>query len=549
MAHQYTKLVFTDNVKQVQREQNSRDGYATMEHGEDYNFLLSENEANFISERDSFYMASVGETGWPYVQHRGGPIGFMRVLDERRLGFADFSGNRQYVSTGNFRSNDRVSLFFMDYRNQRRLKMMGRIELVADDDWDTLAQLEVEGYPASVERGFIIHIEGFDWNCPKFITPRFTENEVEQILSPILSENEQLKAQVAKLQSRLKNSDGNVLSGEDKSGEKLSDQYFDQEKLRLEITSIRQLTPRIRAYELRHPERLDLPKVSAGSHLLVPIELDSGESIERCYSICSNPARRDVYEIAILREEEGSGGSKAIHQKFKIGQLIYCSKPKNLFEVHDDDRPTILIAAGIGITPIKAMAQQLSRQKKPFEMHYAGRSLEEMAFQERLKREFGDTLTLYSAEESQRMNCAEILRNADVNSMIYVCGPMRLINDLVETAKALGIDPSRIRSEAFSAQLVESDEAAKKDKIFTVELVESDLSITVEPDKTVLDAIEEQGIAIPNSCHAGICRSCIVTVVEGEVEHRDLCLTEDEQKTLMCPCVSRAKGSQLKLSL
>ncbi|MCK6264073.1 ferredoxin reductase [Vibrio sp. ZSDE26] len=273
----------------------------------------------------------------------------------------------------------------------------------------------------------------------------------QQNMERILAENEELKAKIIELQVKL------TASEQQLDGVRLSSQYFDEQKLRFEITSIRQLTPRIRAYELRHPERLDLPKVSAGSHLFVPVKLDSGESIERCYSICSNPARRDVYEIAILREEEGKGGSKAIHETFKIGQLIYCSRPRNLFEVHGDDRPTILIAAGIGITPIKAMAQQLSRQKKPFEMHYAGRSLEEMAFQERLKREFGDTLTLYSAEDSQRLNCAEILRNADVNSMIYVCGPMRLINELVETAKAQGIDPSRIRSEAFSAQLVESE--------------------------------------------------------------------------------------------
>jgi predicted pyridoxine 5'-phosphate oxidase superfamily flavin-nucleotide-binding protein len=111
MGHQYAAIAFTDTVKQVQHEQDSREAYTGMEQGEDFNHLLSQREANFIQQSDSFYMASVSETGWPYVQHRGGPKGFMRVLDEKTLGFADFSGNRQYISTGNFRNNDRVSIF------------------------------------------------------------------------------------------------------------------------------------------------------------------------------------------------------------------------------------------------------------------------------------------------------------------------------------------------------------------------------------------------------------------------------------------------------
>ncbi len=213
MAHQYAKLAFTDTVRKVQSEHNSRKGYAGMDQGEDYNYLLSQNEADFIHARDSFYMASVGETGWPYVQHRGGPKGFMHVLDESTLGFSDFSGNRQYVSTGNFRSNNRVSLFFMDYPNRRRLKMMGRIELVDDSNWELMAKLEKassgagEGdgtngsYRANVERGFVIHIEAFDWNCPQHITPRFSEEEIEQAIAPLIAENKTLKQQLAEIEA------------------------------------------------------------------------------------------------------------------------------------------------------------------------------------------------------------------------------------------------------------------------------------------------------------------------------------------------------------
>ena len=202
MAHQYAQRAFTEKVRQVQTEQGSRNGYAKMDQGEDYNHLLSHNEVDFIHARDSFYLASVGETGWPYVQHRGGPKGFMQVIDEATIAFADFRGNRQYVSTGNFRTNNRVSLFFMDYPNRRRLKMMGCIELVDDSKPELMAKLEAasgsNGYGGRVERGFIIHVEGFDWNCPQHITPRFTEAEVEQAIAPLIAENKALKEQLEK---------------------------------------------------------------------------------------------------------------------------------------------------------------------------------------------------------------------------------------------------------------------------------------------------------------------------------------------------------------
>ena len=203
MAHQYVQLAFTESVRQIQTEMGSRNGYAKMDLGEDYNHLLSQNEADFIHARDSFYLASVGETGWPYMQHRGGPKGFIQVIDQSTIGFADFKGNRQYVSTGNFRTNNRVSLFFMDYPNRRRLKMMGRIELIDDSNKELMAKLESasgsNGYRGRVERGFIIHIEGFDWNCPQHITPRFSEADVEQAVAPLIAENKALKEQLEAL--------------------------------------------------------------------------------------------------------------------------------------------------------------------------------------------------------------------------------------------------------------------------------------------------------------------------------------------------------------
>jgi hypothetical protein len=142
-------------------------------------------------------MATVSETGWPYVQHRGGPVGFVRVLDARTIGFADFRGNRQYVSVGNLMRDDRVSLLFMDYPNRARLKVLGRVSLIRREQREILDRLEVSSYRARVERGFLIRVEAFDWNCPQHITQRFTLAEVEEATAP-------LRRRIAELEALLK---------------------------------------------------------------------------------------------------------------------------------------------------------------------------------------------------------------------------------------------------------------------------------------------------------------------------------------------------------
>ncbi|MCE2596619.1 2Fe-2S iron-sulfur cluster binding domain-containing protein [Motilimonas cestriensis] len=536
MAHKYVQIAFTETVRAVQTELNSRQGYAGMDQGEDYNYLLSQNEADFIAERDSFYMASVSETLWPYLQHRGGPKGFMRVLDQSTLGFADFSGNRQYVSTGNFRNNDRVALFFMDYPNRRRLKMMGRIELVADNNWELLAKLEVTHYRARVERGFLIHIEGFDWNCPQHITPRYTELEYESVLAPLLEENQRLKQQV--LQSSTHASPNGELSSDQGN-------VTGTGELPLVITGIRQLTPRVRAYEFRHRDDEPLPSINAGAHLQLLVTLKNGALLLRHYSICSNPKRRDIYEIAVLNEPDGQGGSRTIHNVLHLGQQLNCAAPENYFPLHSDARPTVLIAGGIGITPIKAMAQTLQSRGTQFHLHYAGRSLTEMPFQERLARQWPEQLSRYPSDQGKRLNIKEVLQGAIKDAIFYVCGPNRLIDEVAATAKALGISDEQVKFERFTAP------STNQTTPYTLTLSKSQQQIQVNPEQSMLDAILSAGIEHPHSCKTGQCKSCVVKVISGQVTHQDDCLTPAEraQQNLMCPCVSHSKSETLVLDL
>jgi predicted pyridoxine 5'-phosphate oxidase superfamily flavin-nucleotide-binding protein len=203
MAYRYLDLASTPSVKAAQLANGSAAMWADM-HGHRESSRLTEAETQFIAARDSFYMATVSEDGWPYMQHRGGPTGFLRVLDETTLAFADFRGNRQYISLGNLSANDRASLFLMDYPHRRRLKIYAHIEardLSADPD--LAAKLMTPGYKGRPERALLAHVEAFDWNCPQHITPRFTEGELDTILEPVRLRIERLETENASLRAQL----------------------------------------------------------------------------------------------------------------------------------------------------------------------------------------------------------------------------------------------------------------------------------------------------------------------------------------------------------
>jgi len=165
---------------------------------------FTENEAAFIAARDSFYMATVSETGWPYVQHRGGPRGFLKLLDDRTLAFADYRGNRQYISTGNLAADDRACLFLMDYTRPARLKIYARVETLAlDADRALTALVTTSDYKAKLERIFRLHLETFDWNCPQHITARFTEQDIAEAVRPLRDRLAQLESENVELRARL----------------------------------------------------------------------------------------------------------------------------------------------------------------------------------------------------------------------------------------------------------------------------------------------------------------------------------------------------------
>jgi|GEM_PF-28744 len=560
MGHKFAEISFTPAVQAVQQAQGSRQNYLRMEAGEDFNHQIGVDEAAFISLRDSFYMASVSETNWPYVQHRGGPAGFLKVLDNKTLGFADYTGNRQYISTGNFVNNDRVALFFMDYPNQTRLKLLGRIRLVESDEVELLSAIEDNDYRARVERAFVIDVEAIDWNCPKHITPRYTLEEMKGRVTAKV--NEQVEA---KLEQRL--SELAIKQQSDMVAMARVQKRLGEGALSLTISGIRQLTPQVRAYELRAISGADLPKVTPGSHIQLPVRLKGGRLIQRSYSICSNPSRRDIYEVAILanasildgniaENEQQSrqsslskSGSHAIHQTYRLGMQLHCTLPNNHFDVHQGKAPVVLIAGGIGITPIKALAQHFKAKDLPLRLHYAGRSLDDMAFSDRLKREFGEVISFYPASDNRRLSLRHALADAPDDAIFYVCGPQKMLAELNVLAAELGISAARIKSEGFGVSTLAG--VKKSNQPITIHLQKSQQSIEVSKDETILDALLKHNIDTPFSCQSGSCKQCVVTVIEGKVEHLDGVLSdiERDQLQLFCPCVSRAKSSSLTLDL
>jgi predicted pyridoxine 5'-phosphate oxidase superfamily flavin-nucleotide-binding protein len=197
MAHKYQDIVSTPGVRRAQSDYYGR---SMDPRGAPERDPLGEDELQFIAARDSFYLATVNEAGWPYVQHRGGPPGFLRVLGPNSLGFADYRGNRQLISTGNVAANDRVSLFLMDYPNQTRLKILGHLQVEdARAHPERVRQLTVPGEAAAVERLFLIDVVAFDWNCPQHITPRFTAAEVATATQPLRDRIAALEAQLRAL--------------------------------------------------------------------------------------------------------------------------------------------------------------------------------------------------------------------------------------------------------------------------------------------------------------------------------------------------------------
>ena len=300
------------------------------------------------------------------------------------------------------------------------------------------------------------------------------------------------------------------------------------------------------AFELVGQDGRPLPAFSAGSH--VDVHLPGG--ITRQYSLCNEPAESHRYLIGVLKDPASRGGSEAMHTRVHEGDTLTISAPKNHFPLAHDARRSLLLAGGIGVTPILCMAERLAMTGAEFEMHYCTRSPSRTAFRQRIQASSFASQVQFHFDDGgaeQKLDLAALLGTPEQGTHLYVCGPRGFMDAVLGTARAKGWPEAQLHYEFFSAHVGPS----AIDESFEVKLASSGQVVVVPKDKTVVQALAEVGVEIQTSCEQGVCGTCITRVLEGVPDHKDVYFTTQEQAAndQFTPCCSRAKSAMLVLDL
>lgn len=323
--------------------------------------------------------------------------------------------------------------------------------------------------------------------------------------------------------------------------------------LQLRVVEARELNPLIRMLRLRADDGRELPGYTAGAHIRVQVQLPDGKQDWRHYSLINFATARNAtnapaeYRIAVRREDDGRGGSRFMHERVKEGDLLSIEAPKNDFPLHTGPGGTVLVAGGIGVTPLASMAARRRAEDAPVRMHYAGRSRELMAFLPELQALLGDDLRVHAdAEAGGPLDIDALLDDCPAGDRVYVCGPKLMLDAVLARTQARGWEHDRVHFELFTTPVVEEG-----DQAFEVELAQSGQRFTVPADQSILDCLIEHGCDPMFDCKRGECGVCTTAVLEGEIDHRDYVLSarEKAEGNVMQICISRAKGPRLVLDI
>ncbi|MGF6641049.1 PDR/VanB family oxidoreductase [Paraburkholderia sp. MM6662-R1] len=299
----------------------------------------------------------------------------------------------------------------------------------------------------------------------------------------------------------------------------------------------------IAGFEFVDIDGRDLPPFEAGAHIDVYVP---GGPV-RQYSLCNASRERHRYQIAVLRAADSRGGSQRMHDAVNEGDAIHIGVPRNHFPLARHDAKPLLLAGGIGVTPILCMAEQLAAMGAAFEMRYCARSKSRAAFVERIAASsWADNVQYHFDDAHGMLDLNALLTDAGADRHLYVCGPQGFMNAVLDTARSLGWSDERLHYEYFAAAQPSGDGAS-----FDVRLARSDRVVSIAADCTVTQALAAAGVDVPVSCEQGICGTCVTRVLEGEPDHRDLFLSPEEQarNDQFLPCCSRAKSRVLVLDL
>lgn len=462
---------------------------------------LNEAQKTLIAGADTFFVASAHPDHGVDASHRGGQPGFVQLLNDRQLRIPDFAGNGMFNTLGNFESYPHAGLIFVDFGCGRVLQLTGRPEILWDLD-------DPHGETGGTRRYWQFELSGWrECTLPFLLDWEFLD------YSPFIPE--QRREIPAK----------NTLS--------------------LRVERIQREAERIKSFRLCALDGGLLPEFQPGSHLQLRLQLADGSEAERHYSLLSDPNDRAVYEIGVLAEPGGRGGSLYLHEQVQEGDLIESRAPKNEFPMADSADHSILIAGGIGITPILSMLTSLAAEQQSFEIHYSARTHSELAFRDRIEQIAGNSVHFYASRDphGQHLDLDRLLSTPRQGVHVYVCGPRRMISAVRKTAEAFGWPSAQIHFESFGVQPLADDRPIR------VHLAKSKMTLAVPVERTILDTLLDAGVNVPHDCKRGECTMCTTRVLSGEPDHRDLCLTSQERVSSMCVCVSRARGEDLQLDL
>ena len=312
------------------------------------------------------------------------------------------------------------------------------------------------------------------------------------------------------------------------------------------VVSKRQVeAPGIVSLELKSAKADQLPPFTAGSH--VDVHLPGG--LVRQYSLCNSPRERDRYVLGVLKEVVSRGGSWAMHD-LVVGETLQVSEPRNLFGLRDEAEHTVLLAGGIGVTPLLCMAKELAARGASFEMHYCTRSIANTAFRDEIATSSIAPHVRFHHDDGasgQQMSFPAVFASPALRVHVYVCGPTGFIDAALTSAQAHGWSPAQLHREYFTAPVEPSHDGGS----FQVRILKTGQCIQIPENVTVMQALFEHGIEVPVSCEQGICGTCITRVVEGIPDHRDICMTDEEhaRNDQFTPCCSRSRSPVLVIDL
>ncbi len=313
------------------------------------------------------------------------------------------------------------------------------------------------------------------------------------------------------------------------------------DSIAVRVAAIESVAPLIREFRLEAINGTLLP-FSPGSHVQVAMPGEERE-IRNAYSLCSDPQDTSGYTIAVRLQENSRGGSQFMHTRVKVGDRLNITPPANFFAPLRQARKHLLLAGGVGITPFMSYIPELERLGADFELYYMYRGTQTGAYADSLPQRLGSKYHSYDSDQEVFCDLNILLSNREPGTHVYICGPEALIEGVCATARELGWPDSLIHYEAFAAP--------EPGEPFQARLARSAQSVDVGADESLLEALEREGVAVPNLCRGGVCGQCVTQVVDGGVEHRDDFLSADEKASGTCimPCVSRAVGNHLTLDL